>query len=710
MELYEPQAAAILKEAGSEEALLPVTEEYDVLGTSIWSRYRYGESKLQISTSLDAGGESIERGLLVLLLLLGRSHAALARLPGTRDFTRVRHLRVAAKVFDVLVRSQYVGKLTPKSFEEELNLNYAVVLAELGEVSAAIAVVRKMLSQPYFEDSSRLLHLMALLVSAGGDDPQSLGAAAALCKKASELSPSALSIVRSEPSLLSLFSAEHSSLNSIRGGRSGSAEEYSSPGFFLGGTNRSPNARLSLALLELTAGNVEVALRSVDGIVASALVDFRNVIERQHRIREAVIATAMGTSSSSSSSHQASAQHTTPGGGGGGHNSAGDTTEEAMKDPGYSAATLRGFVAACKQPPNLTATDCAYTVRLLVDILIACSRLYKSGGKYIKARASLEEAWKLMFTPTSETLTAVAEMLLDGSKPQHSGTDKKSKMSKGSGGSGGGAAHIGAHVDEFRRVDLLRKIPTLTGWRLSEASGWDVPGYPDLQAAILCEAALQTENTDTAVQLLQSALAFFPEHAASYVALADIELTKIENAAAVAAASKKSNEEGGGIHIIGSGAESDLSRPLDIFSQIVDPLTDGGGSDHNGNGSEGIEVGRRGGSTGVNERSQNGHAVVNEQGQHQQQGQQKQGGGTKALAPLTRETKAYEYAVSAVRIRDLSAEVWYSLGRVYQALGMAEPAAEALTTSLELVQISPLREYSTVLLDPLLQRSPSTLI
>ena len=31
---------------------------------------------------------------------------------------------------------------------------------------------------------------------------------------------------------------------------------------------------------------------------------------------------------------------------------------------------------------------------------------------------------------------------------------------------------------EYRRIDLLRQIPTLTGWRLSEACGWGSNGYP----------------------------------------------------------------------------------------------------------------------------------------------------------------------------------------------------------------------------------------
>ena len=33
-------------------------------------------------------------------------------------------------------------------------------------------------------------------------------------------------------------------------------------------------------------------------------------------------------------------------------------------------------------------------------------------------------------------------------------------------------------VSEHKRIDILRQIPTLTGWRLSEASGWGIKGFP----------------------------------------------------------------------------------------------------------------------------------------------------------------------------------------------------------------------------------------
>jgi hypothetical protein len=72
----------------------------------------------------------------------------------------------------------------------------------------------------------------------------------------------------------------------------------------------------------------------------------------------------------------------------------------------------------------------------------------------LKAKTALEDGWRLLFSPHREALYGVSDILLEGEKS--------------------------VPISEHKRIDLLRSIPTLTGWRLSEGSGWAINGYPGI--------------------------------------------------------------------------------------------------------------------------------------------------------------------------------------------------------------------------------------
>jgi tetratricopeptide (TPR) repeat protein len=384
-EVYGVQGTEVIKALNCDAAMTISQEEFHVMGVSLKDKYRNDEGSLHSSATL---GRDVDRGFLVLLLLLGRSHAALARQPGVRDYSRTRHLRVATRTFDLILRASV---LTP-GLEEELYLNQCVVLGELGEISSAVAIARKALSLPHLEESSRLLHVLALLLAALGDDPQSMGAATILCKRASEITPLATSAVRGVPVVPAGDGTDDAEGD----------DEYSAR-FVLGNpASQSPNARLSLALLEWHAGDKESSLRSIDQIVSSALMEFRSVTERQHRIRDAVIAAHTGSAASAPSPVKLAAGE-----------------DEGLLKEVLTASTLKEYAAACKKPVGLVSSDNPLTVRLLVDILLTCSRFYRTGGKFIKARSCLEDAWRVLFTPASDTLTEVADLLLASTGPAY---------------------------------------------------------------------------------------------------------------------------------------------------------------------------------------------------------------------------------------------------------------------------------------------------
>ena len=124
----------------------------------------------------------------------------------------------------------------------------------------------------------------------------------------------------------------------------------------------SPNARLTLTMLERLVCGGDVSLSSVDCIVAAALADFREIVDFQDSVREHYI----------NASTKTKKPKKIPNNG----NSSGKRNE--MDSSEHSAKT--------EGPPPLPQdhydrTDSPKTVRTIIGILVICSRLYKKSGE-----------------------------------------------------------------------------------------------------------------------------------------------------------------------------------------------------------------------------------------------------------------------------------------------------------------------------------------
>jgi len=194
-------------------------------------------------------------------------------------------------------------------------------------------------------------------------------------------------------------------------------------------------------------------------------------------------------------------------------------------------------------------------------------------------------------------------------------------------------------VHDHRRIDILRRVPTLAGWRLSEASGWGQPSIPDLEAAVLCEAAAQADTTAAATELLQLAVLLCPTHVPALVALADVELKRVEGPPAPAAASATGPRP------------ADAAVPAPFYATV-----------------------------GTDCPPPSAATVAR---------------GWDSLAEV--------YAWRAVRARALDPEAWYVLGRAHRVHGDTAAARGAFTAAAACLRGQPLRPFATVLADPLVR-------
>lgn len=165
----------------------------------------------------------------------------------------------------------------------------------------------------------------------------------------------------------------------------------------------------------------------------------------------------------------------------------------------------------------------------------------------------------------------------------------------------------------------------------------------DLEAEILCETAMQADNSHSARDLLMMSLSLCPDFVPSLLALANMELQALEGKAG---------------HNVSIEDDDERSQ----YGKI-------GREKHNKKDKD-VSVNRTEFSFG------------------------------EVLGPsLCVDSQAYGFAMAAVRARELSPECWHALGRVYQAFGMTLEAAEAFSTALEYIKHSPIRPFSTVLAD-----------
>lgn len=161
----------------------------------------------------------------------------------------------------------------------------------------------------------------------------------------------------------------------------------------------------------------------------------------------------------------------------------------------------------------------------------------------------------------------------------------------------------------------------------------------DLEAKILCEAAIQCEKISIARDLLLMSLGLCPEYVPSLLALANLELAVLERKSGVTS----------GVH---DGQERKLYGNICAQKSPKDKK---------------------------DRTSDSGNEV--------------QG------PSLCMESQAYSYAMSAVRCKEFNPECWHALGRVYQVFGLPVEAAESFSNALEHLKYAPIRPFTTVLTD-----------
>lgn len=594
------------------------------------------------------GLENISNGELFFLYFAARSNSYASREPTATDMTRAKYLRKAVKIYNLLMNFksneclvEYIGNIV---------LDLAVCTGDLGEVSRATGIVRSALSgEECSSHTSQLLHLLALLTSCAGDDAQVMGTSVALCKRASESLPSTAISLSGRPTFnlhphpnntdihpdtdninleINNNPNNHTNTDDINNNLSNlilspeakdnDVDNNCHISVSSSVSVRSPNAGLSLAMLEWSSGETEKALKSIDYILTCTLNDYKILKEWENNIREYNISISVKNILIKSENKSKSI-----------FSKKNKYEYDEYYDTPNSPPRLPVDVLGRLENPHV--------IRGIIDVVIMCSGFYRRAGKSLKAKSALEDGWQLLFTPHREALYGINDILLEGEK--------------------------GLKISEHKRIDLLRYIPTLTGWRLSEGSGWDAKGYPDLEADVLCEAALQAEKSNISEELLLMALSLCPLHPSSLIALANIELKKIE-----LNTQKDFNFYG---NLINNDNDKKLNQSnIEEFYTLIN-----------------------------NENKLNSN--LNEKNIQNYKNNENSNFEIKDIKNnfLYDDVKAYQYAVSAVNINDLNPESWHVLGRVYQALGLCKEAGEAFMTSLECLQNKPIRKFSSVLND-----------
>jgi hypothetical protein len=145
-------------------------------------------------------------GQCALYFLLGKIHFAWSCLSSTPDYSKIKHIKTAMKIFDLLlhnknsksrisdlpqdngglggaftVLSRSFGLTNEKEdiipeqknvdnlWSKEISLRFAVCIAELGDIPAATKYAKDILQTTDLQNNSQMLHLLSLLTSSTGD-------------------------------------------------------------------------------------------------------------------------------------------------------------------------------------------------------------------------------------------------------------------------------------------------------------------------------------------------------------------------------------------------------------------------------------------------------------------------------------------------------------------------------------------------------------
>ena len=283
------------------------------------------------------------------------------------------------------------------------------------------------------------------------------------------------------------------------------------------------------------------------------------------------------------------------------------------------------------------------------SLLTGAARLLRQSGELSAASQCLEQAWLLLFTAADLSTPAMAE---------------------------------NAWVPEHRAREALAHVPTLLGWRLPECSGWAAAreaGMPDCEAAVLVEAgrlalarrpAAETAWPAAAERLLRFALAVCPTYCPALTAVAELELAKAQSAGTDVGAGAASNGK-----LLSSLLNGNASEKTQNSAAALRPLLPGE------NPFEAIAAAKE---FGVLTRALEESKLLH----NQAPGRSDDLFLGVTLGEQGHDSRAYEFALLAVRAGELDPAAWGIYGLALQRNHQPHRAVEALLAVLEIGKLA----------------------
>ena len=347
-------------------------------------------------------------GLYELVFLLGLCHRTISENRDLQYADKFKYSCLALKTFMLLHNSSFPNIYSKILSRSKISLNYAICLINVGEAAKALEIVDYSLVKSNSDDEtiSVLLHLKAIL----------------LC---------------SENNISELFNARSVCEHAILKGNS-------------------INAKLTLALIDLTMGDNKKALENVEVIVDTITVPSRHILQWLHNEKT-------------------------------------NTTRNGSRVPLINTQHDNSV-------DNITKKS------VLIDLFLTCSYIFRKSGNISRAKVCLEEAWQLLYLV--DNIESIVETSFT----------KDIRIST-----------------YHRRIDVLRKIPTMMGWKMFSGSGWGANIDKHIEADILTEAGniLLTERSDgdqtDAIEMFSLAINICPDHVPTLIALTNIEISTNSN-------------------------------------------------------------------------------------------------------------------------------------------------------------------------------------
>jgi len=351
-----------------------------------------------------------------------------------------------------------------------LAIEHAVLLAEVGDISKAIELIKGHVEVGACTDLPQALHLLSVLLSCGTGDAQVISSAISVCSNA--LSAASRRVVES-PQMLRTSDVTPNALSSLVCGA-----------IYITSTVTPldiANIQLTLARIKWSVGNKEQAVRLTDELVG-------------HVVSSAAVDANRNSGSKNSAN-----------------------TPAAIDGPKSALGELQ----------------------LKVALLTGASQLYRMVENFSRAQMCLEEAWRTLFSFHPQHMRhntyvqSESRRMSDISTVLSRKYIEKLNLELDTGyGYHRSEEGAGPAFSEARWLGILRQIPTMHGWRLSEATGWGARLPTALEAEVLAECAelvFGENQVEAAVELLTLALSIHPVHARSMLCLAKIELNAFES-------------------------------------------------------------------------------------------------------------------------------------------------------------------------------------